>query len=159
MSLRHSRFQFTRREYGATPRSICTCLSSVDFNSRAANTARLPPGYTGIWMKHISIHAPRIRRDYTKTVSSEIGYISIHAPRIRRDGLHRKRGCPPLNFNSRAANTARRCSSDLFKRTVLISIHAPRIRRDVKNPVTVGADDGISIHAPRIRRDQGHKQE
>ena len=58
--------------------------------------------------EEISIHAPRVGRDFQRAQCSEVHHISIHAPRVGRD---RDRLCNKMS-------------------DIAISIHAPRVGRD-----------------------------
>ena len=149
---RNARFQSTRPVWGAT------------FSSpRArANTK-------------ISIHAPRVGRDFVGLPSSRLSStfqstrpvwgatranhpaskhycISIHAPRVGRDSYPSTRLGAGTNFNPRAPCGARLEEEAAVCGRCIISIHAPRVGRDDKWPFDMVVID-ISIHAPRVGRD------
>ena len=77
--------------------------------------------------------------------------ISTHAPRVRRDGFVYRGRSRRYNFYSRASCEARLQLQDSVTDGA-ISTHAPRVRRDLR--VREGdTHTGISTHAPRVRRD------
>ena len=109
---------------GELPGSRCT-----DFNPRAPCGTRPSERRNGRAGADISIHAPRVGRDYIDREAAIEICISIHAPRVGRD----------------CAATITRCWRQ-------ISIHAPRVGRDQE--LTPDAHrTSISIHAPRVGRD------
>ena len=55
----------------------------------------------------VSIHAPRVGRDFLYTLVYTLSYVSIHAPRVGRDHIH-----------------------EVNEFDLLVSIHAPRVGRD-----------------------------
>ena len=79
----------------------------------------------------ISIHAPRVGCDYTKTTKqhSIVPPISIHAPRV---------GCDAMD------------ALLLIATELAISIHAPRVGCDGMTVNYNGKLSRISIHAPRV---------
>ena len=123
----------------------------------------------------ISIHSPRMGRDWTITFGSRAQSISIHSPRMGRDGKdhwgkavgedfnplsphgerHReadtKAGKPGISIHSpRMGRDGRRPPGWLLRP---ISIHSPRMGRDPKTPCSTPSRD-ISIHSPRMGRDR-----
>ena len=78
----------------------------------------------------ISIHAPRVGRDWKAGLSYAGFFISIHAPRVGRDQIAIKSAF-----------------------IAFISIHAPRVGRDCHKSFSPFRQCPISIHAPRVGRD------
>ena len=79
----------------------------------------------------ISIHAPRVRCDFTRT-TCPVGKsrISIHAPRVRCDDCYRNNFWRIFNFNPRTSCEVRQVFLSHHYRHPQISIHAPRVRCD-----------------------------
>ena len=105
---KHTQFQSTRPVWGAT-----SCASSARSCAARFQSTRPVWGATdgsggGCWEQRISIHAPRVGRDYDELLELYGDIISIHAPRVGRDHYLIK------------------CA--LWHR--VISIHAPRVGRD-----------------------------
>ena len=106
-------------------------LKKNNFNPRTPGGVRRR--LTGKWVaaNAISIHAPRVGCDYTKTTKqhSIVPPISIHAPRV---------GCDS-------------CFNGNIIRKIYISIHAPRVGCDAMDALLLIATElAISIHAPRV---------
>ena len=78
--------------------------------------------------------------------------ISIHAPRVGRDFHQRGHYAAGSDFNPRAPCGARRGLPGAQMGAGTISIHAPRVGRDLPPPPPFGSFL-ISIHAPRVGRD------
>ena len=100
-------FQSTRPVWGAT---FASCASATH--------------------EAVSIHAPRVGRDFLIRRDDRRIVVSIHAPRVGRDLCIRR---PPEIRE--------------------VSIHAPRVGRDRRRHAeNIGG--GVSIHAPRVGRDR-----
>ncbi len=100
----------SRAPHGARLRSLPTRgYRASRFNSRAPHGARLRRRYGGMRGIRVSIHAPRMGRDFQR-VREELGL---------------------LGFNSRAPHGARLCAAWLRHQYQRVSIHAPRMGRDL----------------------------
>ena len=170
-------FQSTRPVWGAT-----TAFSGKNVAMRIFQSTRPVWGATRALPRLclgglISIHAPRVGRDYEYCVQNVRAVISIHAPRVGRDGRTDNphftvlpfQSTRPVwgattrsasllrrakNFNPRAPCGARRRSK---RRTTWFSMNfnprAPCGARHVLAAL-VHASFEISIHAPRVGRDR-----
>jgi len=124
--------------------------------------------------QRVSIHAPRVGRDFLNTLTYTDVMVSIHAPRVGRDHLpslprsgrrrfnsRAPRGARPTarlsptaarRFNSRAPRGARRSASPAS-----LSISAFQFTRPAwgatAGRLEVEQDSAVSIHAPRVGRD------
>ncbi len=83
-----SEFQSTRPVWGATRSPMWRSCSSRYFNPRAPCGARRADPRPRGRAARISIHAPRVGRDFYGSSIAQSLYISIHAPRVGRDALH-----------------------------------------------------------------------
>ena len=124
-------FQSTRPVWGATARRGRCCRETSNFNPRAPCGARqrmislsreictfqsTRPVWgatrgrgTQLRRGHISIHAPRVGRDFRGDIRPGwLGMISIHAPRVGRDGFRYSVKILFCHFNPRAPCGARR---------------------------------------------------
>ena len=150
-SSRRSVFQSTRPVWGATRGGIRRYVLFV-----------------------VSIHAPRVGRDFSPPFFYVVIVVSIHAPRVGRDRTIKRRHQLHESFNPRAPCGARlrRGSTDrdawefqstrpvrgatcpvLHVRILLhVSIHAPRAGRDCLS-FFIHFLFLVSIHAPRAGRD------
>ena len=174
---RQKLFQSTLPVWGATDTGALLCCIKRHFNPRSPCGERLvyrfrsivhntyfnprsPCGERrvlmarGSFLRHISIHAPRVGSDVFASFGAQTADISIHAPRVGSDYQSTKALACYIN----------------------ISIHAPRVGSDSKPPKFVacsysfqstlpvwgatsplGASGGvpckISIHAPRVGSD------
>ncbi len=125
------KFQFTRPAWGATFFRFPSTPSSVRFNSRAPHGARLSwhdsyAGGTGV-----SIHAPRMGRDFDRPVGRH----------------HRKL----FQFTRPAWGAT--CIGGRIGGRIGVSIHAPRMGRDFRSAALIWCRFKVSIHAPRMGRD------
>ena len=151
------KFQSTRPVWGATARLTSLLSRRSNFNPRAPCGARRAclrrfwpwlgfqstrpvwgatrRGHRQLPEEHISIHAPRVGRDYNQLDFRHKREISIHAPRVGRDAKASLRRFISSLFQSTrpvwGATTLRTALSHIKG----ISIHAPRVGRDVKNHV------------------------
>mgnify|MGYP007050225190 CR=1 FL=1 len=120
---------FTRPAWGATCGSRRGFSWGACFNSRAPRGARPPRstrgraarkfqftrpawGATGRWrgasaVGGVSIHAPRVGRDFWRGVPAHVEGVSIHAPRVGRDDTLSVELSVMVGFNSRAPRGAR----------------------------------------------------
>ena len=101
----------------------------------------------------ISIHSPRMGRDFFKPGTEERLVISIHSPRMGRDRACQKaRHIAKQDFNPLSPHGERPGGNGglLVRR---ISIHSPRMGRDDTVAAKVATVNGISIHSPRMGRD------
>ena len=128
----------------------------------------------------ISIHAPRVGRDYkgvsqrwlaqfqsTRPVwgatirdANKITHtpISIHAPRVGRDGTDEK-ASPRDHISIHAPRVGRDHYCATAREYYAISIHAPRVGRDLRKRDFRDIVSAISIHAPRVGRDDEEGEE
>jgi len=167
-------FQFTRPAWGATARGTRKTRTMLSFNSRAPRGARRSATCPGVRAESVSIHAPRVGRDYpagpdgrwwckfqfTRPAwgrddrggsTRRAGCVSIHAPRVGRD---HGRVARPQSY--RVSIHAPRVGRD-FRRLAMASVfecfnsRAPRGARprQTQPPPTCS----VSIHAPRVGRD------
>ena len=100
----------------------------------------------------VSIHAPRVGRDAFKVLSLSAIVVSIHAPRVGRDMISdfllQRDSC----FNPRAPCGARpttrltRCATARFQST-------RPVWGATRKSSGAGRDGKVSIHAPRVGRD------
>ena len=72
--------------WGATITIVVFLRDSNYFNPRAPCGARPEFLFFADVVDIISIHAPRVGRDWTKCEDTPYTRISIHAPRVGRDG-------------------------------------------------------------------------
>ena len=104
----NKKFQSTRPVWGATLNLIPMGSAIKDFNPRAPCGAR-PAAEAGKAEKtKISIHAPRVGRDFLFVGMVIISVISIHAPRVGRDRRWSSTRRRRQYFNPRAPCGARR---------------------------------------------------
>ena len=101
-------FQSTRPVWGATTASMSIHRRSGHFNPRAPCGARLT----------------------YQLVTDSFDRISIHAPRVGRDFNAFSLRLASFNFNPRAPCGARRIPKNIPMTPQRISIHAPRVGRD-----------------------------
>jgi len=78
----------------------------------------------------ISIHAPRVGRDYDDAAAILTGAISIHAPRVGRDIASTKYGANLQQFQSTRPAWGATEKVPEHDPGEEISIHAPRVGRD-----------------------------
>ena len=105
---RQNQFQSTRPVWGATNRRAGGRPWQINFNPRAPCGARLLYGQASVAGCIISIHAPRVGRDFTLSPLPYMGSgISIHAPRVGRDGVRLLKEAKRNDFNPRAPCGAR----------------------------------------------------
>ena len=130
------RFQSTRPVWGATRRSVVVSTTDPHFNPRAPCGARRPCAAWYRRRKTISIHAPRVGRDFT---ANAIPYCTF-------------------DFNPRAPCGARPDDNGGLPFFGHISIHAPRVGRDELTGWAVDDPSIISIHAPRVGRDSATRR-
>ncbi len=104
----HNEFQSTRPVWGATAGTAARSVKKNNFNPRAPCGARPWAAFVASSRVMISIHAPRVGRDYLVLDEVDLGtVISIHAPRVGRDGYEQPTLANKLNFNPRAPCGAR----------------------------------------------------
>ena len=79
----------------------------------------------------ISIHSPRMGRDWTAWKSRNTVRISIHSPRMGRDRPQPPAARPSQDFNPLSPHGERQLSRCLRRKGLRISIHSPRMGRDL----------------------------
>ena len=77
-------FQFTRPAWGAT-KSIDKARLCTDVSIHAPRVGRDFGGIALILQYEVSIHAPRVGRDGASGADARMSNVSIHAPRVGRD--------------------------------------------------------------------------
>ena len=187
-----------RAPYGARPSGCSQLSESIRFQSTRPVWGATLLKYSLVRLpRHFNPRAPYGARQHPTRPLESGKYISIHAPRMGRDFRFRPPGTRGVDFNPRAPYGARRSSvtasptEGIFQSTrpvwgathrkntaeprVRISIHAPRMGRDnmsigkniaaahfnprapygARHPLYPLRLDGrgISIHAPRMGRD------
>ena len=130
-TLTSAQFQSTRPVWDATRSASCTVCASSNFNPRAPCGTRPSERRNGRAGADISIHAPRVGRDYIDREAAIEICISIHAPRVGRDCILSIRKTLLSYFNPRAPCGTRRALVILVDCALQISIHAPRVGRDL----------------------------
>ncbi len=165
-------FQSTRPAWGAT-----RCCRSMPRSPSTFQSTRPAWGATAIPTQDqpihgVSIHAPRVGRDYGPGRVQETGggfnpraprgarpllrpapwrrgEVSIHAPRVGRDP---PAGCDQAGtnrFNPRAPRGARHCDDAHHRVHYVVSIHAPRVGRDL---AAIDRDQRLACFNPRAPR-------
>ena len=123
-------FQSTRPMRSAT-QSRCGYFLFPPFQSTRPVRGATEKVKGGALRGIVSIHAPRVGRDFRDLIQRGLYGVSIHAPRVGRD---RQALCGVCLYG--------------------VSIHAPRVGRDFRDLIQRGLY-GVSIHAPRVGRDDG----
>ena len=142
-----------RAPCGARPKGESLRVLPKNFNPRAPCGARHFRSGRNSQARKISIHAPRVGRDFPALIehiprkqfqstrpvwgatavsppSVKSALISIHAPRVGRDYCAMLYKMFSSNFNPRAPCGARQSGGREEERCIKISIHAPRVGRD-----------------------------
>ena len=138
-----------RAPCGARPRArTASRRARPHFNPRAPCGARHRRPKKADPGSAISIHAPRVGRDFHIHTILLFNAISIHAPRVGRDGA--KRYCVQRcsNFNPRAPCGARPGWAATGLNQSVISIHAPRVGRDYRAEYKPGILGDFNPRAP-----------
>ena len=108
-------------------RQVCATimLHDPDFNPRAPCGARLIARHFAGLLHAISIHAPRVGRDYSRREVTICIIISIHAPRVGRDGFYCSGGDGGSYFNPRAPCGARLRDAQGSRKKLYFNPRAP----------------------------------
>ena len=144
-------FQSTRPVRGAT------CVDFVLIHTMSFQSTRPVWGatsfvqnvFTGNW---VSIHAPRVGRDYILCCFLYYICVSIHAPRVGRDRGSYRLPLPQSRFNPRAPCGARHADIYIVNRDVVFQSTRP-VWGATRRSCVQSSQTCVSIHAPRVGRD------
>ena len=121
----------------------------VDFNPRSPDGERHSPLGVATTIAKISIHAPRMGSDVSKSFAPpNVSRISIHAPRMGSDINHAIPQHATIDFNPRSPDGERRYHRHAVRRVRQISIHAPRMGSDRRNYARHGCGLDFNPRSP-----------